>query len=48
MNLQLREKDLLIKDLEHKYALRERELSLELDRAKDEIKLRELEIAKKQ
>ena len=48
LNLQLREKDLLIKDLEHKYALRERELSLELDRAKDEIKLRELEIVKKQ
>jgi hypothetical protein len=38
----------LIKDLEHKHALKERELTLELERAKDEIKLRELEIVKKQ
>ena len=37
-----------IKDLEHRLALRERELSLELDRTRDEVKLRELEIAKKQ
>ena len=48
MNVQLRDKDLLIKDLEHRHTLRERELTLELERAKDEIKLRELEIIKKQ
>ena len=38
---------MIIKDMEHKHYLKEREITLELERAREEIKLRELEIIKK-
>jgi len=42
--LELRDKDLKVKELERSLALREREMGLELDRTKEELRLRKEEI----